>query len=356
MRQKDSFEINELYREFLQMDKEDRKKALRNSKIPFEYIWDKYFKIDYNVFTELLYIINLYKDLKKIATKANSCLEPIFRILYLLKKKGLITIHEHQINFNYEFFDKDIQRIKSMQLSITLKPLKPNFKLDQYPCSWETSVKRARKIIDDTPTSGRKVLFLGDDDLTSIALGLMSDAEIHVIDCDIRILRIIEKAAKKYGLNITLHKHDLRKELPSNLKNRFDIFISDPPYTLEGITLFTFRGWQALAKEGGERAYICFLPWMLGRKYIKIQKFFLDLGFTIIEIISSFNEYPLLQNHPSFKYLEYMAIKLNIPIHEIVKLSSYSALHVLRLSNQNTHIRKSPKFIKTKEIYSFYPP
>ena len=106
---------------------------------------------------------------------------------------------------------------------------------------------------------GRKILFLGDDDLTSIAAGLFNAAkEVAVVDLDTRLLQTIKDISEEEGLRIRLVEHDLRKPLPEQLRGRYDTVFTDPPYTHPGLTLFLSRGIMALEKRVGAAVYLSF--------------------------------------------------------------------------------------------------
>ena len=119
--------------------------------------------------------------------------------------------------------------------------------LDQAHATPGTAIKRAKYMQRGGDLDGRRILFLGDDDLTSVAAGLVGNPrEITVVDIDERILELIEKASTIEKSNIECIQHDLRYPLREELLGRFDVFYTDPPYTAEGVKLFLSRGLQAL--------------------------------------------------------------------------------------------------------------
>ena len=119
--------------------------------------------------------------------------------------------------------------------------------LDHVSATPLTCAKRALFLAGRYDLSAAEILFLGDHDLTSVALAhIYPDLPIAVVDVDERILDYIGTLATEYGWNIRTTFADLRVELPRSLEERFDLVFTDPPYTPTGIRLFLGRGIAAL--------------------------------------------------------------------------------------------------------------
>lgn len=161
--------------------------------------------------------------------------------------------------------------------------------IDQSFATPETSTYRAALMYERGDLEGKRILFVGDDDLTSLPTALTNMAEeIVVVDIDERILKLIEKFSEKEGVEIKTIKHDLRNPLPENLKERFDVISTDPPYTVNGLKLFLSRGIEGLGKEG--IAYLSYSHKPID-EWLLIQKAITDMGFVISELIPNFNYY-----------------------------------------------------------------
>ncbi|KKQ83340.1 MAG: hypothetical protein UT06_C0023G0004 [Candidatus Woesebacteria bacterium GW2011_GWA1_38_8] len=90
--------------------------------------------------------------------------------------------------------------------------------------------------------AGKRLLFLGDDDFTSIAVANIRKASgVTVLDIDNRILDTIGNMIINEGLEINLENYDARKALPTTYNQKYDVVFTDPPYTPEGIELFVSR-------------------------------------------------------------------------------------------------------------------
>lgn len=172
--------------------------------------------------------------------------------------------------------------------------------IDQSKSSIDTSLKRAILCLKNHTLIGKKILCLGDDDLVSIALGFLLkklfnnsisyNTRITVMDVDKRVLGYISDIALKESIPIECEYVDFRMPLSNDFKNQFDSLFTDPPYTLEGMNLFLSRGVEALKNNSGLTIYLSYAHKSPDFQ-LNMQKYFLDMGLTILEIIARFNTY-----------------------------------------------------------------
>ena len=223
---------------------------------------------------------------------------------------------------NYEFLLSEIPiefaPISKIEKILENRP-EPDFALDQSHAISSTVVNRALYLLKKGDIEGRKILFLGDDDATSLAVGLLNLAEeITVIDIDPNVIKFLSESANTLSIkNYNILKHDLRESSPVNILNNYDIVIMDPPYTNEGLRLFLKRAKQVLKTsitiEGkvhkvlGKKCLLCF-----GNKPPKItqniQLSILDHGFIIKEMIPYFNLYKGASILGQFSHLYYLEL------------------------------------------------
>ena len=164
-------------------------------------------------------------------------------------------------------------------------------KLDQAHATPETALRRALYMLDGGNLAGRNVLFLGDDDLTSVAAGLLNVAKgITVVDIDGRLLETITEISGEEGLGIECVLHDLREPLPEELRGAFDTFLTDPPYTLPGLELFLSRGIQALRWRKTSTAYLAY-PDKPPLEMLEAHGAINWMGLFVDELIPRFNMY-----------------------------------------------------------------
>ena len=178
----------------------------------------------------------------------------------------------------------------------------PNYKLDQSHCNSETAVLRAAYLYDCDALEGRNIVFIGDDDLTSLAICLLSieygldTGNIIVLDIDDRLLDFVSQFAKSLDRTVKTEKYDFREGIPENIVNGNDVFFTDPPYTISGLRLFVSRGVEALDTGPGKMGFISFAG-KSPSETLAAHEVFTEMGLAVQEVIPSFNNYIGAQVH-----------------------------------------------------------
>ena len=186
-----------------------------------------------------------------------------------------------------EYFDDILKKHKKYA---KMRPT-VNTSIDQSFATPETATYRAAFMADRGDLEGKKILFVGDDDLTSIptAMSGLCD-EVVVMDIDDRLLNLIDEISEKEDLNIKTVKHDFRNSIKNEYMGAFDTIFTDPPYTLEGLKLFLSRGVEGLGEGGGGALYLAFSHKPID-EYLELQRIINSMGFVIYELIPGFNTY-----------------------------------------------------------------
>ena len=167
----------------------------------------------------------------------------------------------------------------------------PAFELDQSRATFETQLKRVLLLLRNGDIEGQKILFVGDDDATSLLISAMNlSCELVVLDIDTRILSFLSSASESLdGTPIQTIHHDLRHPLPDSFSHSFNVVFTDPPYTLSGARLFFQRGAEGL-KHLQNKIYLSF-----GIKESdlirQLQVICINAGFQIWDIKRGFNKY-----------------------------------------------------------------
>ncbi len=173
---------------------------------------------------------------------------------------------------------------------------------DQSKNTVETAIQRAGYFYDTGALEGKDVLFVGDDDFTSVSVGLLSKIyfpsekvtlipkSITVIDIDQRILDEIKKIYSEFEIEIKCIHYDLRDRIPESLINNFDTIITDPPYSLNGLSLFLSRAVSLLRSEVNKDLFLSFAH-RSPDQTLEIQMILAQLGLACIEILPGFNRY-----------------------------------------------------------------
>lgn len=186
-------------------------------------------------------------------------------------------------------FQHILETIKELYAQVT-----PQNIYDQAPLVPEAAVYKAAYAIRRGDVSGKNVVCIGDDDLISIVLALSgAPRRVLAIDIDKYLLETIEEFSEKNHLGIETLRHDLRKPVPEKYRASFDLFITEPPDTVKGISLFVSRGVELLKKEPGLAGYcgisVTACP-PLG--LLEIQRNFDAMGLVISERLAKFSDYP----------------------------------------------------------------
>ncbi|MBI4675429.1 MAG: adenosylmethionine decarboxylase [Chloroflexi bacterium] len=127
---------------------------------------------------------------------------------------------------------------------------------DQGALTADSVFRRLALMYAKGDVADQKILLLGDDDLLSIALALTGlPREIVVVEIDPRLCAFIQAVAHAKHLNLRVIQHDAREKLPSDLRAHFDVFVTDPSETIQGLLLFVEKGLAMLAPGGGRAGY-----------------------------------------------------------------------------------------------------
>jgi predicted methyltransferase len=168
--------------------------------------------------------------------------------------------------------------------------------LDQSHATPETALRRAVYLLEVDALEGRDLLLLGDDDLTSLAVGLVARqmglrlSRVVVVECDERLVDFLCTSAEGLGMPMEVLSHDLRSPLPDEMQGAFEAFLTDPPYTLEGLSLFVSRGVSALRPGPSRPAIVCF-GHRAPDEAAEVIRRLTGMGLAPIEILRGFNRY-----------------------------------------------------------------
>jgi predicted methyltransferase len=192
------------------------------------------------------------------------------------------------------FSDDRFEKMYKTFSSLTYKKIPPERRYDQFNATSETSVKRSFLLNYFGDIKGKRILFLGDDDYTSVATSLFEQAkEIIAVDIDKRILKKIDEISLVTKQNITTREYDACDPLSPLLQNKFDIVFTDPPYTENGISLFLSRAIAALEnKNTSARIYFCFgVSDRSKDKILPVQRIINESGLIFRHVFDRFNRY-----------------------------------------------------------------
>ena len=181
--------------------------------------------------------------------------------------------------------------------NIALQRPKPTVDYDQGYIKEEDVMRRIAFIYERGDLENAKIIVIGDDDLISLGMALTDlPKRIVVLEIDDRLINFINENAKKYGFPVEARKFDVRNDIDKELCKKFDIFITDPVETIEGITLFLSRAASGLKGEGSVGYFgLTHLEASL-KKWQKIERRLLSMNFVITDMLRDFNVYPMSNN------------------------------------------------------------
>ncbi len=196
------------------------------------------------------------------------------------------------LSYTYEDLEN---RLKEIRKDYNLEPKR---EFDQFFATEATSVSKAKVLYEKGLVKGKKILLLGDDDLVSITLALLGSehTQIVVMDIDEEILNTISTIAKDLNLrDITTVKYDTRDTIDRSYANKFDVVMTDPPYTRAGVSLFLNRAVEFLKDKtdfSGSYVFLCYGgSFKMPERTLKIQEAIQKYNFIIEDKIDKFNKY-----------------------------------------------------------------
>lgn len=215
--------------------------------------------------------------------------------LKLLESIGVTETQIPRLQSGYPFPAWLNPVVEKLDILLSSRP-GPDFSLDQSHAETATIAMRAAYLYEHDGIEGKDLLFLGDDDLTSLATIIFAKefglqlGSVVVFDLDERILEFVQEICRSTDCDIETHCLDLRERIPGHLRNSFDVFVTDPPYTVTGLSLFVGRGIEALKPGVGRQ---CFLSYGSRNPSdaVKVYASIVSMGLALQEVVPEFNRY-----------------------------------------------------------------
>lgn len=196
-----------------------------------------------------------------------------------------------------DFFEANLQATNTFSDIRKEYKKKASREYDQFYALPETTIKKARLMIEKGEVSGKNIALLGDDDMVSLALILLQGGfrKLTVFDIDEELLAFIKAKSIELGNeNVHIEKYDCREDLRDEFLGRFDNVMTDPPYTRYGAELFLNRALELVGAGGATGRKIFFFYGNSIRnpeKFLKTQEMLNRANVLIEDKISSFARY-----------------------------------------------------------------
>jgi len=214
------------------------------------------------------------------------------------------------------------KKIKEIMDSIYKRKPLPTFLFDQRPVNSETTVRRVEYLLQRGDLVDKEIAIIGDDDLTSITIGLSGQAKkITVFDIDERLINFIKEISKEYSLPIEAYLQNLTNDFPEQFENKYDVFLTDPTPNEPCFELFISVGLRLLKRGAKNIGYVSFFP-SHQEIDISFQKILTKYGLIITDMIPRFTEYDFIE----FTYNEEDKKKLSLFDDGRIRLSFYENL------------------------------
>ncbi len=207
---------------------------------------------------------------------------------------------------------------KFLEISAT-RPL-PTSDYDQGFIRPVDTVKRVAYLYQRGDLEDTEIFILGDDDLFSIAATLTGmPKKVVVVEIDERLNKFLRDYAKKEGVtNLEVYDYNVIEELPAEFRRKFDVFVTDPVETKKGLKLFVGRCLESL-KGPGSAGYMGFTHREASlRKWFDFERFILQAGLVITDILRDFTIYPEQENRWEDFYRTYEIMKkMELPLPDV---------------------------------------
>jgi len=205
------------------------------------------------------------------------------------------------------FFAEVLERF----LALTAQRPLPKSDYDQGFIRPEDTVSRVAFMYERGDLEDQEVFILGDDDLLSVAIGLTGMAKrVTVVEIDQRIVDFIKAFCEAEGVkNIEVKQYNALQELPQEDKKAYDVFVTDPVETYKGLKLFVGRCIESL-KGKGTAGYVGLTHREASlEKWRDFERFMIEAGFAITDILRDFSTYPERENMWDEFYKTYELMK-----------------------------------------------
>lgn len=137
------------------------------------------------------------------------------------------------------------------------------------------------------------LVFIGDDDCASIAAALTGKPKsITVVEIDETVIEKIEQVSKQNNFGIKCFQYDVLKPLPKSLKEKFDVFITEPPEASFGMESFLVRGLELLKGQGSAGYFGLGHRESSGSKWLSLQKKLTAANAFVSDVLKDFQVYP----------------------------------------------------------------
>jgi hypothetical protein len=129
-------------------------------------------------------------------------------------------------------------------------------------------------------------------DFVSIALTMLVQNEITVIDLDPQVISLIQEVAHERSLRIKTQIVDICKPLPPHFIAAFDVIVTDPIYFITDMMNFLSAAEQCLSLTTGATLLSCCARALAGPAWRTVDDWAASRNLVVEKVLDGFNEYP----------------------------------------------------------------
>ena len=240
----------------------------------------------------------------------------MMRLLNEMNKEGVIVINNNSFSLPNEGkkYNFDLNKVKEEMKIITESKPVPTFFFDQRPITLNTVIKRVNHLLDNNDVYKKNIVFLGDDDLTSLCLALTRvDCDITVLDIDERLINFINEMSNKYDLNVKAYVFNVLDKLDNKFLHKFDVLFTDPTPEVIPFTIFMNTSINLVKKNNGIIYTSIYSSAM--NKTRDLQDVISNMHLYISEVIPKFTDYQAIYELYNERDIEFIN-KYHIPFNE----------------------------------------
>lgn len=190
-------------------------------------------------------------------------------------------------------YEYDNEYLRDLRQILASRP-EPNYEIDHQPLLPDLTGMRAHYISSQENLFDKTIAMVGDYDSAGIGINLATRVGgMTIFDIDERLLEYSNKIARERSFPIKCVKQDFFKSMPKKYVGQFDIFVTDPPYTMVGMKKFIEFGLKLLKDDGIGYIAVPYhesISWT-ERMLYEVNMLVMNQGCVITDIIKNFHRY-----------------------------------------------------------------
>ncbi|MCA9656039.1 MAG: bis-aminopropyl spermidine synthase family protein [Myxococcales bacterium] len=283
-----------LYEAFVEAEAEAERQALGEEPGAWDRAWQLEHRPSWLEFQALLWEARHAASIQDVVTTMGTVCGALALVAVLRRHAGLELADDGTLRWQAPLFPTPPAPVVDAATAPEwMTTLAADAGFGQLRTSLQSSERRAVALLRSLPPFGRRVLLLGDDDLTSIFIAARRPGEVVVADVDPRVLEAVDRARQTWDLPLRSIELDVRRPLPSELRGGFDVVHLDPMDDGVWLELWTQRAMEACREQAGARIGISVAPRRLGRRLMGLHAFLQHGGFALHSRDAGLGRYPL---------------------------------------------------------------